>query len=157
MSLAQEHSPNENATNRQRAQAVYVNLRNILNMYSSLKGYNRKLMLNVGDAGETIMALIDRGFAGDMLALDSAESALRGLEAAYYLSPHDRRRAVQTTIRQSAGLQARQRSEAQQILDAIRGPTGWKKYASLILTAAITAAVTAIVTAFVVRYVIGLG
>lgn len=155
MSLVQEQAPTDSVVNRQRAQAVYEKLRDILNMYSALKGYNRKLMLNVGDAGESIMALIDRGFAGDMSALDHAESALRGLEAAYYLSPHDRRRAVQTTIQRHTEPQTGQRSEAQQILDAIRGPTGWEKYASLVLTAAITAAVTAIVTALVVRYLTG--
>jgi hypothetical protein len=155
MSLAQEQAASDNTADRQRAQATYEKLRDVLNMYSGLKGYNRKMMQEVGNAGEAIMKLLDRAFAGDMRALGFAESALRGLEAAYYLSPHDRRRAVQTTIQQTAGSQTGQRSEAQEILDAIRGPTGWKRYGDLILTAAITAAVTAIVTALVVRYVIG--
>jgi hypothetical protein len=140
---------------RSRAQTVFDKFCGLLDKYAGLKGYNKRLMLDVGDAGQTIMELLDRGFAGDMRALDGAESALRGLEGAYHLSPVERRGAIHTTIHQAGGSQAERKSEVQEILQSMRGPTGLKKYGDLILTAAITAAVTAIVTALVVRYVIG--
>ena len=137
-----------------RAEKVYQHFLSVLDMYAALKMYDRKMLDSMGDLGGRTLNLIERGFAGDIKALDQAEGNIRAAEAAYHVSPAKQRQIIKS-IAHREGSQEDRRTEVQRILEDIEGPTGWKRYGRDIIVAGLGIIVGGVGLLLIQRFVFG--
>ncbi len=138
-----------------RAEQVYNHFLAVIENFAGLKGYNddrHRLLFNFV---ERVLPLIERGYSGDLKALDQAEAHVRELETAYHFAPPKLKQSIKAMVRQAPSSPSARQSETEQILEAIRGPTGWRKYGREIIVGALGAIFGGIGLYLIQRFVLG--
>ena len=123
----------------------------MLDKIATLKPFNKETYDLVKDFVMTVLPLINKGFAGDMEALDEAEGYIREMELVYHSTPVALRRFISTLPRPSSNPMS---LDAQQLLAALQPPTGWRRYRDLIV-ATVSAVIGGVVVFVIVKFVFG--